>query len=69
MYYVGLRLSCCLGSSWLEAGLVHPCYLILDVFFVMIIKEYYQLISNSTASDLCGSSEWAAADVEYGDVH
>ena len=48
---------------------MHQWYLILDVIFVMIIKEYYQLLSNSTASDLCGSSEWEAADVDYNDVH
>ena len=41
---------------------MHQWYLILDVIFVMIIKEW-------EASDLCGSSEWAAADVDYGDVH
>ena len=41
---------------------MHPWYMILDVIFVMIIKEW-------EASDLCGSSEWAAADVDYGDVH
>ena len=48
---------------------MHQWYLILDVIFVMIIKEYYQLLLNSTTSDLRGSSEWADADVDNSDVH
>ena len=47
---------------------VYTCYHVV-ASALYLEKECHQLLSNSTASDLCGSSEWAAADVDFGDVH